>query len=813
MLRDVFYYGNKPNCHPREQYAKDLAHARELATTEHFWIINDTTDYTNFKWDWDFCYLPNEDVWAEEHNNVWPSKWNRDSGTWLCHKNHSDTIVYRTEVKPLFRKPELDVFTWYPELNEIKHIHNFRTYLVPYTNIASPYERGPNEYNGNMFPKYYITTTLEELISEHKGEIFWALNPEIDYSKFDFGWVPNLDNRYHINCFGTLENKHTQTYFVNTFMIEYGYNEINFVEDTVINISTNIDIFFIDKGNKKSNIHLEQLKSRYPNLIKTRYLTNWVSTIQRCANRSNTKLFWVVNSETDYTDFEFGFYPSPWQMNMIHVFGTQWSHWGNTYLINKDTFTEDTKYIENIEHSNVLNFVKTRRTKAVECLYDIILIDHGNDATTNIRNFINQRTDRSVIVVPYQNSYLETIRNFFSGIFITRELYFWVCSSICDYSDFDFTYICDPYSKEQLHVFPSNNQKFGDTFLVNVDSFCENNQIEKLEDIDKINYNQHQVVKRLPCPVFTVTDSQSEFKDYEYDFPYAIFNSDNNVSNDETLNVWDSKTTDILVTSTGAGSTIAPKTAREYIKGDVYDYPYIAKTDNLRNSKPLDIVFLSNGEEKADEHYERLLSIASKFTNRVVRVDGVKGRANAYHAAANASNTPWFFTVFAKLQLDPRFNFNWQPDRLQERKHYIFNARNPVNGLVYGHQALIVYNKQLVLNNPGIGLDFTLDNLHEVVNITSGVARFDTDEYSTWRTAFRECIKLKDTIIKNSDDLMSQVRLQSWLKMGEGKYGKDSMLGAKHAVEYYESVNGDMDKLKLTYEWAWLDKYYNEIQL
>jgi hypothetical protein len=32
---------------------------------------------------------------------------------------------------------------------------------------------------------------------------------------------------------------------------------------------------------------------------------------------------------------------------------------------------------------------------------------------------------------------------------------------------------------------------------------------------------------------------------------------------------------------------------------------------------------------------------------------------------------------------------------MQEPKHYIFHARNPVNGLVYGHQAMIAYNREL----------------------------------------------------------------------------------------------------------------------
>ena len=41
--------------------------------------------------------------------------------------------------------------------------------------------------------------------------------------------------------------------------------------------------------------------------------------------------------------------------------------------------------------------------------------------------------------------------------------------------------------------------------------------------------------------------------------------------------------------------------------------------------------------------------------------------------------------------------------------------------------------------------------------------------------------------------------LDIWLK----EYSISS-LAAEAAVEYYQEVNGDMDKLKLSYEWAWM---------
>lgn len=88
-----------------------------------------------------------------------------------------------------------------------------------------------------------------------------------------------------------------------------GYRELNYIEDKSIQIDSNLSMFFIDRTNRESNERFNQLKLRYPQLQKTRYLNSWVDTINRCIIKADTKLFWVLNSELDYTDFEFNFYP------------------------------------------------------------------------------------------------------------------------------------------------------------------------------------------------------------------------------------------------------------------------------------------------------------------------------------------------------------------------------------------------------------------------------------------------------------------------------------------------------------------------
>jgi hypothetical protein len=144
---------------------------------------------------------------------------------------------------------------------------------------------------------------------------------------------------------------------------------------------------------------------------------------------------------------------------------------------------------------------------------------------------------------------------------------------------------------------------------------------------------------------------------------------------------------------------------------------------------------------------------------------------------------------------------------MQQSKHYIFHALNPVNGLEYGHQAMIAYNKRLVLDNTGQGLDFTLDDAHEVVPILSGTALYNISPWVAWRTAFREVLKLQASL----PDVENEYRLSQWLSTNPGSSQivneEWSRWGAEDAVEYYNEVNGDFDALKKSYEWSWLASY------
>jgi hypothetical protein len=215
---------------------------------------------------------------------------------------------------------------------------------------------------------------------------------------------------------------------------------------------------------------------------------------------------------------------------------------------------------------------------------------------------------------------------------------------------------------------------------------------------------------------------------------------------------------------------------------------------------PLDIIFVSNGETGEQRRYDRLVQVANR---KVEWVRGVKGRENALRKAAELSSTEWFFCFPGKLYADYNFDFDFQPNRSYDPKHYIFYAQNPLNGLVYGHQAAVCYNRQLVLDTIDYGLDFTMSKPHDLVPVISGVAEYNSDAIMTWRTAFREVIKLS---LDNS--LESKSRLDTWRSYARGPYAEWSIIGAEDGVRYAESVGNQPDELMKSFEWSWLNQLF-----
>jgi len=427
-------------------------------------------------------------------------------------------------------------------------------------------------------------------------------------------------------------------------------------------------------------------------------------------------------------------------------------------------------------------------------MYDIFIIDLGGH-NANVQS-LTERFPHARIVRYYDN-HLDTIKRCIAR---ARTPWIWVVASCCDYADFDFNFRSPPWEAYQLHCWHSGYEKFGDTFLINIDAFKKQWDIALLEWYKDVNWH-YPGVPRLPWPVLTTTteDITSELKQYKFDTPYVWLNE----PVDFDVPLWSNRA---FYSFNDTGSiSIAPRDIQAHLVSQIYDYPYIIK-QNPAELIPmlLDIIYISNGEPEAERWYTHLAQTCKREVKRVIDVNG---RSAAYKAAAELSSTPWFFAVFAKLEVIPDFDWSWQPDWLQEPKHYIFHSRNLVNGLEYGHMGVIAYNKKLVLATDSPGLDFTLSKAHAVVPKVSAVAHYNTTPELTWRTAFREVLKLSDDVEKTGS-VESTYRLDTWLTVADGNHAEFSLLGAADAVDYYNKVNGDYTELMRSYEWAWLKDHY-----
>jgi hypothetical protein len=488
---------------------------------------------------------------------------------------------------------------------------------------------------------------------------------------------------------------------------------------------------------------------------------------------------------------------------MTHVFGSQHQKWSDTFLINKWEFERNSQWAKSIEEFPNLNFVRDQPVYIPDDLHDIYYVDHGNDDDGGLKR--TQDRFNKVKVTRYVTNYLETFKRIMTTA--TTE-YVWITSSLCSYDRFDFSWQPEPWQREMIHVFPSANQARGDTFYIHVESFKKQMvELDMLDWFNVINYCEEQRVPRLPIPYVTYdSDNLIEaIKQHEFKHPYTWFVP---YFSDIQYNpsVWSEKDKKLTSFSSRNSSVLVPREAKNYISTQAYDYPYINKMPMVLDGS-LDIVYISNGEPDADRWHQHLLDCVDTTRRSVHRVDGVNGRVAAYKAAAELSKTPWFFAVFAKLEVNLDFDWDWQPDYLQGPKHYIFHSKNPVNGLEYGHMGVIAYNRRLTLATETHGLDFTLSAAHAVVPLLSATAHYNTTPELTWRTAFREVLKLKDDVVKTAS-VESQYRLDVWLTQAEGNCAEWSLCGAKDAVNYYKQVGGDMDKLLLSFEWAWLKDYW-----
>ena len=402
------------------------------------------------------------------------------------------------------------------------------------------------------------------------------------------------------------------------------------------------------------------------------------------------------------------------------------------------------------------------------------------------------------------NGYLEPI---LESLEKSKTDIYWLAANHINIDNFDFDNEIKNYTGDTVNVYGTN--KFGDLFLINKKLIFKTDVVYQLA---AFKFHIKSNIKDCNYEIIEVEtdDFTSIIKQHKSLYPwYYIRNTKAELDPDweyTSPNYWEGP----RVETFGENNNILLVHKDVQIKEHVYDCPKIYTHNVIACKEPnLDVIFLSNGEYFAENNFDVLRQKCPK----AIHLKGINGRANSYKAMAELSKTQWFFAVFAKLYIDKDFDFNWKPDRLQAPKHYIFKATNCLNKLEYGHMAIVAANKNLVLNTNDYGLDFTMSAPHAVVDMLSGLAVFNDSPYSTWRTAFRESVKLTYAVQTNSLDFESFDRLNTWLNYAEGPYSEYCIQGARDGFKYAKKNEGNLDALKLTREWSWLEQYFNQVHV
>jgi hypothetical protein len=215
----------------------------------------------------------------------------------------------------------------------------------------------------------------------------------------------------------------------------------------------------------------------------------------------------------------------------------------------------------------------------------------------------------------------------------------------------------------------------------------------------------------------------------------------------------------------------------------------------------LDVIFISYNEPNAEINWQRVLEKAPYAK----RVNGVTGIFAAHKAAARLSTTDMFYVVDGDAYLEDQWTFDFEPNIFDRDCSYVWNSRNPINDLVYENGGVKLFPKSLLLKKrkwTTLDMFTTISNKIKVIDSVSNITSFNTDEFSTWRSAFRECVKLY-TVNK-------MTKLNVWLTTGGDKpFGKYAIAGAEAGYQYAKNNANDYAELTNINDYEWLQKQFN----
>ena len=167
-----------------------------------------------------------------------------------------------------------------------------------------------------------------------------------------------------------------------------------------------------------------------------------------------------------------------------------------------------------------------------------------------------------------------------------------------------------------------------------------------------------------------------------------------------------------------------------------------------------------------------------------------------------------FWVIDGDADLLPEFNLDHKVSEYDLDCVHVWRSRNPINNLIYGYGGVKLLPRRLTMNVDVSSTDMTtsISDRFKAMPFVSNVTSFNTDEFSTWKSAFRECAKLSSKVIDRQEEGETNERLKVWTTRAHGRFCEFAIRGARAGMEFGLSSGSD---LRLINDFDWLQERFH----
>jgi len=617
-----------------------------------------------------------------------------------------------------------------------------------------------------------------------RTDAFWLVDSEHVLSEV-IKWVPEYSDQKYINIFKLpkqLEHKYPLS---------------------VTNVSDNRcgGVKLVPKKFNKDDV-------KYQGFLTEVEIVEFEKFTSEEEGRKNTKhdWFWVVDQDVDVLeDFDFDFIPDTWDEGKNHVWqklnpvtNRQYDYGGVTLYPKVKQTKGRPKYI--------------REPSCIQKEYPVYYLQ-ASDYENGLQSVYERLSAQS-------NSNM-----------------YWIVDAFTQIDpEFKFDYYPTQYDQHNVHVFLNEDNAYTSVRLVPKHTFLDNEYTDK--EIENNSFDHLKQINTIASlrPKWPVIHLQSleknEFinaiKEIKTPFVWTV---DPDVKVDEKLldrgylpaitstskvHAWQ-KVNPISKKVHAYGGLRLWPTSNDYsdIKSDDLKLNRIKNINYVREigSKtiPYDIIFLSYKEPNADAGFQKLQDHlrTNNLNINLIWVRDVKGIFEAHKLASTRASSKMFWVIDADAELVEDFIFDYIPDVYDQEVVHVWASKNPITNDEYGYGGVKLFPTEMVRNATSWGLDFTtgLSSRFKSMPQVSCITRFNTDAFSTWRSAFRECVKL--TL---NDDAESKQRLETWLNTrGEEEFTAEAVSGALEGNTFAKANKNNLAELDKINDYKWLEEKWKSL--